>query len=165
MKPETKTYELTHRDQPHPLRAQLLGATSSQKTKHNHEPGNPPVKDTTATHPATPATSSTNTKPCAACFWTEIKIFRIPEDDPQHNPHHRQRGKYVVYQVGSSSIPGKDTYTRLIFTDSFHEVIELLVTRHSHQPPTLTATAARALAQAAAYDDDLDHAWINRKTP
>ncbi len=158
MKPETKTYELIHRDTTTALRAQLLGSTSSQKTRHNHEPDNPPVKDTPAALP------STNTKPCAACFWTEIKIFRIPED-AEALPHQRQRGKYVVYQTGSSSIPGKDIYTKLIFTDSYHEVIELLVTRHSHQPPTLTATAARALAQAAAYDEDLDHAWTNRKTP
>lgn len=168
MKPETKTYELIHRDTTTTLRAQLLGSTSSQKTRHNHDPDNPPVKDTT---PHTPP--STNTKPCAACFWTEIKIFRIPEDtadSPAHahpavNPYQRQRGKYVIYQTGSSSIPGKDIYTKLIFTDSYHEVIEVLVTRHSHQPPTLTATAARALAQAAAYDEDLDHAWTNRKTP
>lgn len=158
MKPETKTYELIHRDATTALRAQLLGSTSSQKTKHNHEPDNPPVKDTYTAAP------STNTRPCAACFWTEIKIFRIPED-AEIPAYIRNRGKYAIYQAGSSSIPGKDIYTKLIFTDSYHEVIEILVTRHHNQPPTLTATAARALAQAAAYDEDLDHAWTNRKTP
>ena len=152
MRQEIKTWELVHKNQPVTFRGTLLGSATSRKSEHNHPPDQPPVN--TKDNPTA--------KPCAACFWTEIKIFRAAADDTVSN---RPAYRYMVYQAGHSSIAGKSTFSRITHTDSYHEVLELIITRHAHQPPTLTATAGRAFSQATAYDEDLEHAWVSRKTP
>lgn len=147
--PEIRQWELMQRGVPYLLTAERIGHASSRRSDHNH-PDNSPYEPTTRTDTA-------NRKPCAACYWTEVKIFRTHGEG--------NRAKYVVYTAGGTSIPGAQTFSRLTWTDAHHEVIEILVERRSGQPPTMNATTARALSQAASCDRDLDYAWINRALP
>lgn len=147
--PEIREWELTQRGVPYHLTAERIGNASSRRTSHNHptdKPYEPNSKDPDA-----------NKKPCPACYWTEVKIFRT------HGDGHR--AKYVVYTAGGSSVAGAQTFSRLTWTDAHHAVIEILIERRNGQTPTMSATVARALSEAASRDTDMDYAWINRALP
>lgn len=144
--PEIRQWELTQYGNPYHLTAERIGNSSSRRTSHNHRDDEP--------YDPNSRTPGANHKPCTACFWTEVRIFRT------HGDGHR--AKYVVYTAGGTSIPGAQTFSRLTWTDAHHEVLEILVDRRTGQAPTMTATAARALSQAASVDDKIEQAWVNR---
>lgn len=93
---------------------------------------------------------------CRACRWFEPRIFRESNSD-----------RYLVHRTGRSIVPGEVPLTSHEWVRGPYGVIEALTTRRrdaftgSHDP-YLTQPAARVLAVAAAYDDDLERAYIDR---
>lgn len=90
---------------------------------------------------------------CPTCRWFEPRIFREKND-----------GRFLVYQVGRSVVPGEVDYPRCEWAMQASEVLEILVTR-GQEKVYFTRIAARTLSQAAGYDDDLRDAWENRAIP
>lgn len=82
--------------------------------------------------------------------WFEVNVYVRKDNDA-----------YVVETLGRSSIPGETTYVRIIETTSAFEIIELLTVNHNGKI-YLPRQSARALAQAAQWDDDIRDAYINR---
>jgi hypothetical protein len=106
---------------------------------------------------------------CGACRWFEPRIFRelVLETSPGGSGRPTERwvgGRYLVHYAGQTDVPGEETRTRHEWVDGPHEVLEQFVTRNrpNRPEPFLTAPAARVLAQAAQYDDELEHAYLNR---
>jgi len=112
---------------------------------------------------------------CAACRWFEPRIFRV--DDVAEDYSGAENARYLVHFGGFSIVPGEQIRVRHEWLTSAFEVVEALTTRRSNRfegevdeddprPPSmssyLTPPAARALAMAAANDDDLQHAYVNR---
>lgn len=81
--------------------------------------------------------------------WFEVDLFRTAE------------GEFVVWTRGCSRIAGEETKRRVIRTTSAFEVVELLTVNH-HGKTYIPRASARALAQAAQWDDDMRDAYVNR---
>lgn len=121
--------------------AQLLGVSTSYQPQHYDHPGQWATFD----------------ERCRACRWFEPRILREVDG----------RRRYLVHRTGRSAVPGEVTLTGHEWVHTPHEVVEVLTTRKRDQrtgdrTPYLTQPAARVLAQAAAYDDDLHRAYVNR---
>lgn len=99
---------------------------------------------------------------CSACRWFEPRIFRVDDADPGAP---LERDGYVVHYVGGTIVPGEVMRCRADKVATANEVLEVLTTRRGDKAPFLTVPAARVLAQAATYDDDLDNAYVNRAVP
>lgn len=100
---------------------------------------------------------------CQSCRWYEVRIFR--EIDASNGNERR----FLTHHTGASAVPGEEMRYRYRLTVSAHAVVEDLTVRNSEGdkgPETFLAPpAARALAEAAGYDKDLEEAWINRAIP
>lgn len=114
---------------------QLLGEASSEEDVHTHDDDFGPAR-------------SNRRMKCHACRWLETKIYR------------RADGVFVAHTIGRSSIPGEVDYARVFTTPSAFELVEVLTVRRGR--PFLPLPSARALAQAAAYDDKIENAYVNR---
>lgn len=114
------------------LMGRFLGVGSVRSWRHTH-----------------PGTSAAPGQTCAACRWFEPRIFRLAN------------GPYVVHYTGASLVPGELYRYRHEVIQTPGEVLEALTTRRQMQA-YLTVPAARALAQASTYDDDLLDVWENR---
>ncbi len=103
-------------------------------------------------HPA--ARSAEQNEKCRACRWFEARLFRESGDGR----------RYLVHRTGRSVVPDEVTFTSHEWVRGPYEVIETLTTRpHGEdRTPYLNRASARVLAQAAAYDDDLNQAYIDR---
>lgn len=130
---DTTTFELPTPEGAVLVEGRLLGFATSHRESHNHFPGETPGGG----------------RPCSACRWVEIRILRDTDDT------------YVVSTVGHSVLEGETTRSRVIFTDSAFEILEVLTDRRNHTT-RLPNVAARAVAIAAANDDDIRDAYINR---
>lgn len=82
--------------------------------------------------------------------WLDVKILRAPDD------------AYLVHTVGHTLFDDEVTRVRTVRTVSPYEVVELLTTTHKGTT-YLPRDAARALAQAAAYDGGLREAYQHRR--
>lgn len=90
--------------------------------------------------------------------WFEVTIYA--DDD----------GEYVVHTVGRTELPDERDLGRVERTSSPYDVIELLTVRrtsarHGHgdrraSAPYIPRASARALAQAAEFDDGLHDAYL-----
>lgn len=121
--------------------AQLLGVASSRRDRHSH-----------ATELPGP------TERCGRCRWFEPRIFLV--DDRDEN---LPRGRFLVHFAGRSSLPGETVRGRSLWVRTGFEVIEALTTRRADTESVyLTNPAAQVLAQAAAADADIEHAYVNR---
>lgn len=102
---------------------------------------------------------------CSACRWTEITIYRVPDNVLAAAQVEQwiggPLGKYLVVSSGRSVVPGERTFVNATWTNSPYEVIEILIQRRGTRV-TLSTTAARALAAAAEFDDGLNDAYVNR---
>jgi hypothetical protein len=92
---------------------------------------------------------------CSGCRWFEARIFRA--DD----------GRFALYTVGESVVPGEDPRYRLTWCVSPYEVIDLLTTFRDAddghgRKSYLNVAARRVLAQAAGFDDVLRDAYEGR---
>src|SRR5262249_37629594 len=86
---------------------------------------------------------------CGACRWFETRIFRLAQ------------GGYLIYNVGATIVPGERDLVPVEQARGAHEVVELYTRRRDNRT-YLTAPSARALAQAAEFDEEMDDAWVNR---
>jgi hypothetical protein len=94
---------------------------------------------------------ATKEERCGWCRWYEARIFRV------------QRNEYVLHHAGCSIVPDEITLCRYEKAYSPQEVIERYVVRKAvDKSAFLPRPAARALAQAAAFDEDLQDAYENR---
>jgi hypothetical protein len=93
---------------------------------------------------------------CRSCRWFEVRILLVEADDAVEHG-----GRFLVYTVGRSLVPGEVDLIRAAFTDSPYTVVELLTQRDGGRP-FLPASSARALADAAAHDLDLRDAYTQR---
>jgi hypothetical protein len=130
------TYRVLTPDGEEELHGRLLGFGTSLREYHNH-----PVPRDFAIHG--------DEWKCSACRWFEISIISL--DD----------GTYAVYTVGRSELPREQPRARLQFTESPFEIIEMLTDRRG-RVPRLPVAAAKCLAQAAATDDGIENAYVNR---
>jgi hypothetical protein len=94
---------------------------------------------------------------CYACRWSEYSVYRVHPDDQQ-----KVGGIYLVASYGQTIVPGETIFRRVSSTTSPAEVVEMLTTRKFGQPPVLTSSAARLLAQASDRDVDIQEAYDNR---
>lgn len=102
---------------------------------------------------------------CFACRWFHAQIFEISRVTDEgskirYGADHRKR--YLVVTTGGSIVRGEHQLKRLAFTDSPHDIIEILTIRKAGMEPYLPAVSARSLAQASQYDDDVRDAYENR---
>lgn len=82
--------------------------------------------------------------------WFEVDLYRRNDD-----------GRFVVYTRGMSRLSDEVPRIRLIVTSSAFEIIELLTVHHNDKT-YIPRQSARALAQAAQWDDDVRDAYVNR---
>lgn len=147
------------------IRGTLIGFASSERDDHGHS--------TAGTWPYVQPGQR-----CSGCRWFEIRIFCVEneithlcncaqESDGMTGVHTEDcgfeppRARYLVLTYGRTVVTGETDKRRASWTDSPHEVLELLTQRNSGSA-FLPATSARALAQAAHYDSGIYDAYINR---
>lgn len=104
---------------------------------------------------------------CNACRWFETRIFRLVAHADEEGD--LAGANYLLHHSGVSIVPDEVIHYRHETVRSAHEVIEAFTIRKSSpagvpQPPFLTRPAARALAQAAGFDAELEHAYTQRAT-
>lgn len=87
---------------------------------------------------------------CGACRWFETRIFRLSDGTG-----------YLIYNVGVSLVPGEHHLVTVERARTPQEVVERY-TRRRDGEVYLTSPSARALAQAAGYDDGMKHAYATR---
>lgn len=135
IKPEEREHALNLDEfRAHTFTGTLLGEASSKYESHNHDEKY--------------VSQSTQIR-CSACRWQEVRLYKT------------HTGKYIVYTVGKTVIAGERDFIRLRETTSAFEIIELLTVRRTAKT-FLPVPAARALAQASQYDDDIRDAYVNR---
>lgn len=139
-----ETWKLEDRNGQLQFTGRLLGAGSSRREQHSHN------TNTQIVVTARAVGKTDAMQRCAACRWSEIYVFKT---DTQ----------FIVYTLGPSIIPGEHTRAKVSYASSAFEVVELATVRHGQRSqPFLPAAHARALAMAAADDDDIADAYVNR---
>jgi len=93
-------------------------------------------------------------RPCSACRWTEVRIYRSPEPD-KHGAW-----SYIVRTSGVSSIEGERRFERVVETQSAERVLETL-THRTADKRSLPRISIEAMTEAAGRDDDLRDAWLD----
>jgi hypothetical protein len=102
---------------------------------------------------------------CFACRWFHAQIFeveRVTDEGSKIRYGADHLKKYLIVTVGGSIVRGEHQLKRLAFTDSPHDIIEILTIRKAGAEPYLPAVSARSLAQAAQYDSKIRDAFENR---
>jgi hypothetical protein len=139
------TYEdvrLEGRDgEPHSFTGVLLGRSTSRADHHAH-----------------PGDFADRGEKCSACRWFEVALYRRrarTADAPTTYD-------YVVHTVGGTVVPGESRRSRVSYTPSAYDVIEILTVRPRDGQPFIAQQSARVLALAAALDDDVHDAYVNR---
>lgn len=152
---ELRQFELRGRDGDEVrFTGQLLGFGTSRRDNHNHYPRRFAAKG----------------EKCSACRWLEVYLYRRYADeevDLAATPPTLAKitpvpTDYVVHTVGATDVPGEHRLSRISFTTSAFEVLELLTVRRPGDEPFVAAQASRALAQAASLDRGIRDAYINR---
>jgi hypothetical protein len=117
------------------VNARFLGVATSQQKVHSH-PGEYPADD----------------RKCARCRWFEPRIFREVES-----------GRYILYTIGCSDIPGERDLIRFRYSRDAYEVITSMMTPH---PVTgergIVGVTQRMFDQASKYDDELRDALTEK---
>lgn len=130
----------------HRFTGQLLGAGTSHQTHHYHN-----------------NQFARRGEKCSACRWFEVAIYRRTADAKGHVPVGADHGfDYVVHTVGATIVPGEQRLSRVEYTTSSFEVVELLTIRPNDREPYMMTQSARALARAAELDDGIREAYVNR---
>jgi hypothetical protein len=118
----------------------FIGLSSSHRPVHLKHPGE----------------FATRTERCSACRWFEPRIFRETLG----------RERFLIHHTGVSRVPGESDRIRVEYALTGTEVIEVMATRKTlptgAQETFLTTPAARVLAQASAFDEELSEAYRDR---
>lgn len=134
--PEPRIHSINTREGPQRVYGRLLGYSTSESDNH--------------THSLPFAVKGTR---CSACRWFEVYIFETNGEDAQ----------FCVHTVGKTKVPGEIEFQRTSWSDSAYEVVELLFVRQRGETH-LPRPSARAIAQAATYNDDIRKAYVNCAT-
>jgi hypothetical protein len=116
----------------------LLGHASSESRFHNHD----------TDYVSSGFDGNGRKIKCSACRWHEATIYRD------------ENGGFVLHTVGRTIIPGEVDFAKVSRTTSAYELEEMMVVRGDK--PYRPRTSAQALAQAAALDEDIRDAYVNR---
>jgi hypothetical protein len=127
----------------HEFDGALLGSASSRKDDHTDHPGRWAAK----------------TEKCSTCRWLTVEIYRRRSPATDAGP---VTYDYVVHTVGDSAVPGEIRFSRVSYTTSPYELIELLTVRRAGTTPFIAPQSSYALAQAADIDDGIQEAYVNR---
>jgi len=133
---ETTRVRIQHTDGVLDADLTLLSVASSRRPTHRH------------------ALDQVPDRPCSACRWTEVRIYRTPTLDSQG------RWSYVVRTSGVSSIEGEKRFERVVTTGSAERVLETL-THRSGEKRSLPRISIEAMTEAAGRDNDLRDAWLD----
>lgn len=120
--------------------ASFLGVASARQDKHNH-PGDHAPKG----------------RRCPACRWYEPRIFKI-----------EGTGKYLLYTLGCSDIPGEIDVPRYRYaTDAFEAIFNMATHDPEKQVRFLTTPARMMFLMAAQHDPAIADAliaggWVDR---
>lgn len=141
------------REDPMIINARFIGLGTSTRHQHNNHPND--VEFAPPKHH------------CNACRWFETRIFRIVSSAEEDGE--LAGANYLLHHSGVSIVPGEVVHYRKEVLRSAHEVVEAYAIRRldssgNPQAPFLTRPAARALAQAAGFDTELEIAYMNRVT-
>lgn len=146
--PPIQRYDVTAGDGTYTFVGMLLASATSEWATHGHE-----------------QEFAGRGERCSACRWTEIEIYRVPDNvlaaalvEPYVGG---PLGKYLVVAKGCSVVPHERTFVRATWTSSPYEVLEILTQRRGERV-TLPGPAARALSVAAEYDEGINEAYVNR---
>ncbi len=125
-----------------------LGHETSYQDQHTHHPRRAAAKR----------------EKCSACRWFEVSIYRryVEVETSVGDMLGATGADYVVHTVGASNVPNEQRLSRIAVTESAFEIVELLTVRKIDEQPFITVQSSRALAQAAARDEDVRDAYINR---
>ncbi len=113
----------------------FLGSATSQQEDHSHS-----------------GDVVTDDRKCARCRWFEPRIFW--ETDP---------GRYVLYTIGCSDVPGEKDFIRFRYGRDAHEAITTMMTPH---PVTgvrgIVGVTRRMFDEAAKHDPKLLDALVEK---
>lgn len=152
MKVQLKSFTIIGRNgREHTFTGRRLGFSTSRTEVHTH-----PV----SAHP--PYRYAPRGEKCSACRWFEVYLYERASVVSTEDTIQRTDYDYVVHTVGGSAVPGEQRFSRVEFTHSPFEVIELLTVRRNGAEPYIMAQSSRALAQAAELDDGIREAYVNR---
>lgn len=153
----------------------LIGYATSARDDHTHQTHDPVTGESRFVRDG---------DRCSACRWFEVRIFTVlclyvthctcgagdDAPDEQHSVGTDGRppcgevtpdGRYLVVTYGMTVVPGERPKRRSVWTNSAFEIIEILTQRNAGKS-FLPATSGRVIAQAAASDDDIRDAYVNR---
>ena len=130
---DTQTWAARGYDTTISFDGQLLGEASSHRSGHSEHPV-----------PYAPVGFR-----CSACRWFEVRIFKTDKEE------------YVVEITGQTLVEGERVRHRAELTSSAHWVIEMLTQREGDRR-FIPLVSRRALAEAAARDLQIEHAYFNR---
>lgn len=116
------------------IRGRFIGLGSSEHRTHKDHPGEYAERGGR----------------CGACRWFETRIFRLADGTG-----------YLIYNVGVSLVPGESNFVSVERARTAHEVVERY-TRRRDGEVYLTSPSARALSQAAGFDEAMRDAYVNR---
>jgi hypothetical protein len=122
----------------------LLGNASNSSTIHQN-------------HPQTKHAQSEDRVQCFACRWTEVSIFDTSESDTTDYP-------YLVHTIGRSDVPNERDFVRSEPVRTATMIVEALIAKQ-RGARNIPHAAAMALAEAAAYDPDIRHLYLELVRP
>jgi len=107
------------------LNAEFLGVASARQDKHNHSGEFAPKG-----------------RRCPACRWYEPRIFRVIAT-----------GKYLLYTLGCSNLPGEIDVPRYRYAADAHEAIFNMATHDAEKGTRFLTTPAKMMFLMAAEND------------
>lgn len=132
---DTDVWELPTMNEPISVTGIFLGSATSQQEDHSHSGEVVP-----------------DDRKCARCRWFEPRIFW------EENP-----GRYVLYTIGCSDVPGERDLIRFRYGRDAHEAITAMMTPH---PVTgvrgIVGVTRRMFDEAAKYDRKLLSALVEK---
>lgn len=122
---ESDTWHLPLAHETLDLSGTFLGVASARQDKHNH-----------------PGKFAPKGRRCPACRWYEPRIFRVDGN-----------GKFLLYTLGCSDIPGEIDVPRYRYATDAHEAIFNMATHDPEKNTRFLTTPARMMFLMAAEHD------------
>jgi hypothetical protein len=91
---------------------------------------------------------------CSACRWNEVRIFKFSYGNDQN--------QFLIHTLGVSIVPGEFIKCRTVWTNGGYELVEMLTVRPHDGEVFLPGPAARALASASEFDENVRRAYVDR---
>lgn len=163
-KPMNNNYTIIGRnDETIYIHGRRLGFATSHRDTHDHllAPGSTNTVCITDQETGQRIVCAAPGTRCSACRWFEVRLYAVAHEFDTVGGEIPRRGTYLVVTSGVSIVPGEIIMRRASWTDSPYEVVELLTQRRGERP-FLPTPSARVLSQAAAWDNGIRDAYIDR---